>query len=45
MKVPEKFEVRKGKLVFNEYAKYPSRQDEVVNLIQNVYGLVDTGCT
>lgn len=45
MQVPEKFEVKQGKLVFNKNAKPPSKQDVVEKLIQNVYGLVDASYT
>ena len=45
MRIPEKFEVQKGKLTLNEHAKPPSKQEEVVKLIKNVYGLVDASYT
>ena len=45
MHVPEKFEVKDKTLKLNEEAKHPSKQNKVVKLIQNVYGLVDASYT
>ena len=45
MHVPEKFEVRNGKLTLNEEANHPAKQDGVLKLIQNVYGLSDASYT
>ena len=45
MHLPEKFRVKNGKLVLDEKAPHPSKQDEVVKLIQNVYGLADASYT
>lgn len=45
MNVPDKFEVRNGKLELNESALPPQKQDNVVKLIQNVYGLADASYT
>ena len=45
MQVPEKFRVSEGKLTLDETAPHPSRQDNVVKLIKNVYGLKDASKT
>lgn len=45
MHIPDRFEVKKGKLVLNEKALPPSKQREVVKLIKNVYGLSDASLT
>ena len=45
MQVPEKFTVNKGKLKLDENAPHPSKQDNVVKLIKNVYGLADASLT
>ena len=45
MQVPEKFKVCNNKLIMEEKALHPSKQYEVVKLIQNVYGLVDASYT
>ena len=45
MHVPEKFRVEKGKLVLDENAPHPSKQDNVVKLIKNIYGLADASLT
>lgn len=45
MQVPEIFNVKKGRLVFDKKALHSSKQDAVVKLIQNVYGLVDSSYT
>ena len=45
MQVPEKFRVSNGKLNLDETAPHPSKQDNVVKLIKNVYGLKDASKT
>jgi hypothetical protein len=46
MQVPEKFVVDSNKkLVLDEHAPHPSKQDAVVKLIKNVYGLKDASKT
>ena len=45
MHLPEKFKVQNGKLVLDEQAPHPSKQNEVVKLIKNVYGLADASYT
>lgn len=45
MHVPEKFRVDKGKLVLDEQAPHPSKQNNVVKLIKNIYGLADASLT
>ena len=45
MHVPEKFEVANKRLRLNEKTPHPSKQDAVVKLVQNVYGLVDASFT
>ena len=45
MHLPEKFRVKDGRLELNEDAPHPSRQNEVVKLIKNVYGLADASYT
>ena len=45
MHLPEKFRFQNGKLVLDETAPHPSKQNEVVKLIQNVYGLADASYT
>ena len=45
MHLPEKFRVKNGKMILDEEAPHPSKQNEVVKLIQNVYGLADASYT
>jgi len=45
MHVPEKFRVNHGKLVLDEQAPHPSKQNSVVKLIKNIYGLADASLT
>ncbi len=45
MQVPEKFNVCKGKLRLDESAPHPSKQENVVKLIENIYGLADASLT
>ena len=45
MHLPEKFRNKNGMLELNEFAPHPSRQDSVVKLIQNVYGLANASLT
>ena len=45
MHVPEKFCVDRGKLVLDDQAPHPSKQDNVVKLIKNIYGLADASLT
>eukprot|EP00980_Cylindrotheca_fusiformis_P002180 scaffold499_cov120-Cylindrotheca_fusiformis.AAC.3 len=45
MHVPEKFEVKHHKLRLNEFAPHPSKQEHIVKLIKNVYGLADASKT
>jgi len=45
MHVPEKFRVKNKKLKLDMHAPHPSKQDEVVKLIKNVYGLKDASKT
>jgi Reverse transcriptase (RNA-dependent DNA polymerase) len=45
MQVPEKFKVNKNKLILDEAAPHPSKQDGVLKLIKNVYGLKDASKT
>ena len=45
MQTPEKFQVTDGKLVLDETTPHPSKQDNVVKLIKNVYGVKDESKT
>jgi hypothetical protein len=45
MQVPDKFEVQNSKLTLNKKAPNPFKQDAVLKLIQNVYGLADASLT
>jgi len=45
MHIPQKFEVKQEKLVLNENAPPPQRQEEVLKLIKNVYSLANAGYT
>ncbi len=45
MHIPEKFRVEKGNFVLDENTVHPSKQDNVVKLIKNIYGLADASLT
>lgn len=45
MHVPEKFRVDRGKMVLDEQAPHPSKQNNVIMLIKNIYGLADASLT
>lgn len=45
MHIPEKFRVKNGKLELDIDAPHPSKQDAIVKLIKNVYGLKDASKT
>jgi len=45
MHIPEKFKSVHGKLVIDENAAHPAKQDAVVKLIKNIYGLADASLT
>ena len=45
MYLPEKFQVQDGKMVLLDDAPHPTRQKQIVKLIQNIYGLANASYT
>ncbi len=45
MNIPENFRVESGKIALDENASHPAKQNNVLKLVKNIYGLADEDLT